>query len=131
MISEIQEAVKSCQSCQFNKLTRIKIKHPMILNDTAATAFDKVCLHTVGPLERTANGNVHILTMQDNLSKFCLAMAVPKLREITIADAFLQEFITKFGCPRVTGFSRLPNFSFEVFLLPLPSLCTRQNFCPC
>ena len=100
MVREIQEILKTCRSCQLNKLVRIKTRQPMVLTDTPADAFDKVCLDTVGPLTPTPNGNRHILTMQCNLTKYCLAVAVPDIRAITIADAFAREFIAVFGCPR-------------------------------
>ena len=115
MVRQIQEAIKTCRSCQLNKLVRIKTRQPMILTDTPATAFDKVCLDTVGPLPETPRGNKHILTMQDNLTKYCLAIAVPDIRATTVADAFAREFIAIFGCPRAILSDRGTTFINRVF----------------
>lgn len=100
MVREIHDTLRSCRSCQMNKLVRIKTKQPMVLTDTPSDAFDKVCLDIVGPLPISPNGNRHILTMQCNLTKYCLAIPVPDIRATTIADAFAREFIFVFGCPR-------------------------------
>lgn len=82
--SEVLEAVRTCQGCQKQKLNRIKTKQPMLITDTPADAFEKVSLDTVGPLPTTPNGNRHILTIQDNLTKYCLAIPITDTKAITI-----------------------------------------------
>ena len=89
-----------------------------LLTDTPATAFNKICLDTVGPLDRTANGNVHILTMQDNLTKFCLTVAVRNIHATTIADTFAREFIANFGCLRAILFDRGTSFINQIIGKP-------------
>lgn len=46
----------------------------MVVTDTPFGVFDKISLDTVGMLPMTPNGNRHILTMQDNFTKFCLTV---------------------------------------------------------
>ena len=41
----------------------------MTITDTPIDTFEKVSLGTVGPLSMIPDGNPHILTIQDNLSK--------------------------------------------------------------
>ena len=65
----------------------------MVISDTPAIAFDKIAMDIVGPLKVTKNGNEYMLTIQDQLSKFLIA--VPLLDQIaeTVADAFIKKFI--------------------------------------
>lgn len=49
----------------------------------------------------TQDGNVHILTIQDNLSKAVAAVPLPDIRAVTVADALLNHYIAIYGCPRV------------------------------
>lgn len=100
MLEDIQQFIRTCDSCQRQKLVRIKTRQPMIITDTPADAFDKVALDTVGPLNLTPSGNRYILTMQDNLTKYCIAVPIPNIRATTIADAFARHFIAVFGTPR-------------------------------
>ena len=71
---QVTEFVRRCNTCQEQKIIRAKTHEPMIITDTPIDTFDKVSLDTVGPLPTTSDGNKHLLTMQDNLSKYCLAV---------------------------------------------------------
>ncbi|XP_076297797.1 uncharacterized protein LOC143217410 [Lasioglossum baleicum] len=100
MRNEIQDYIRKCKSCQEQKLVRTKTRRPMLITDTPLDAFDKISLDTVGPLPITPGGNRHILTMQDNLTRYCIAVAIPNIRAATIADAFARHFIAIYGTPR-------------------------------
>ena len=93
MRNDIQDYIRKCQTCQEQKLVRAKTRQPMLITDTPIGAFDKISLDTVGPLPITPSGNRHILTIQDNLTKYCAAVAIPNIRAATIADAFARHFI--------------------------------------
>ena len=100
MRRDVQDFIRKCKSCQEQKLVRAKTRQPMIITDTPLEPFDKLALDTVGPLPETPAGNRYILTMQDSLTKYCIAVAVPNIRATTIADAFARHFISIFGTPR-------------------------------
>ena len=46
----------------------------MVIADTPLDTFDKVSLDAVGKLPTTPDGNKHILTIQDNLFNYCIAV---------------------------------------------------------
>ena len=77
MKRDIQDFIRACHSCQKNKLLCIKTRQPLVITDTSANAFDKVALDLVGPLPITPDGNQYVLTMQDNLTKYCIAQPIP------------------------------------------------------
>lgn len=107
---DIQRRIQQCLECQLKKLVRLKTKQPMVITDTPGTVFDKIAMDIVGPLSRTKNNNEYILTMQDQLSKFCLAVPLQNTLASSVADAFIKKFICIFGAPRVILTDQGSNF---------------------
>jgi len=66
-----------CLQCQLKKLVRVKTKQPMMITDTPGSSFDKVVMDIVGSFSKTEKENEHILTLQDQLTKFCMGIALP------------------------------------------------------
>ena len=82
----------------------------MVITDTPETVFDKIALDVVGPLLKTKNGYEYILTMQDQLSKFCLAVPLKDTLAATIADSFIKKFICIFEVSKVVLTDQGQNF---------------------
>ena len=97
---QVTEFVRKCNTCQEQKIIRAKTHEPMIITDTPIDTFDKVSLDSVGPLPMTPGGNRHILTMQDNLSKYCIAIPMPDITATTIAHALAKDLISQYGAPK-------------------------------
>jgi len=100
MKTEIQAYITKCKNCQLKKLTRRKIKQPMILTDTPDAAFEKISMDIMGPLPISHEGNSYILTIQDLLTKHSLAVPLKHAGAIDVADAFVNEFICTYGAPK-------------------------------
>ena len=49
----------------------------MVITDTPTTAFEKISMDIVGPLPETKSGNLYILIIQDNFTKYSLAIPFP------------------------------------------------------
>jgi len=75
------------------KLVRVKTKQPMIITDTPGASFDKVAMDIAGSLPKTERGNKYILTLQDQLMKFCMGIPLPDQTSETIAEVFVDRFI--------------------------------------
>ena len=101
-------------SCLEQKLVRARTREPMIITDTPAEPFDKVSLDTVGKLPTTPYGNRHILTMQDNFSKYCIAVPIPDLKTTTIAHAVATQLFSQYGAPRCILTDRGGSFISEL-----------------
>ena len=112
---DVKNFIKNCKSCQINKLTRKKSKMPMQITDTATYPFQKVYLDIVGPLPLTINGNKFILTFQDDLSKYSLAIPIPNSESETIAKKFVEYFISKFGITVTLVTDQGTNFTSNLF----------------
>lgn len=110
MEGDITEYIRTCEGCQLKKLVRIKNKQEMIIADTSIEPFYKISIDTVGPLPITPSENKHILTVQDNLTKYCIGVPISNLQAETIADALARNVIAIYGCPRVLLSDQAPTF---------------------
>lgn len=97
---EIANFINNCRECQLKKLVRIKNRQEMILTDTPDAAFDKVSMDIMGPLPTSPNNNNYILTIQDLLTKFSLAIPLKNAGAIDVANAFVNDFICLYGTPK-------------------------------
>lgn len=99
MKKTIKDYIKSCESCQRNKVLRSTYKAPMEITSTSNQPFDRLSLDIVGPLPITADENRFILTMQDDLTKFTQAYAIKDHKAETVAENLLK-FISHYGIPK-------------------------------
>ena len=97
---DVENFVNSCRNCQLKKLIRIKPKEPMILTDTPDSAFDKISMDIMGPLPKSQSNNQYILTIQDLLTKYSLAIPLREASAICVADALVNDFICIYGAPK-------------------------------
>ena len=112
--TDVQQYIQQCLQCQLKKLVRVKTKQPMAITDTPGTSFDKVAMDIVGPLPKTMRGNEYILTLQDQLTKFCMGIPLPDQTSETIAEAFVDKFICVLGAPKAILTDQGRNFISEL-----------------
>ena len=98
-----------------NKITQNKTKLPMKVTTTPEVVWDKCAFDIVGPLNQTAEGHKYVLTFQNELSKFTLAIPIVQQDAMTVARAFVEEVILKFGIPQSILTDQGSNFMSEVF----------------
>jgi hypothetical protein len=88
MKKEVEEYVKKCAKCQLNKTLRPK-KAAMAIATTVRHPVKKCALDIVGPMTETMSGNKYILTFEDDLSKFLVALPIPQQDAETVAKGFV------------------------------------------
>jgi len=59
-----------------------------------------IAMNIVGLLSKIEKGNEYILTLQDQLTKFCMGIALPDQTSETIVEAFVDRFICVLGAPK-------------------------------
>jgi hypothetical protein len=74
MKGDVENFIKKCEKCQKNKLTQCHTRMPLTLTDTPSVVFEKCVVDLVGPFSPSQEGNRYILTVQDDLSKFLIAV---------------------------------------------------------
>ena len=74
--TDIDKFISKCDDCQRYKHS-LPRKEPITITTTASSAFQKVFLDLVGPLEQDILNNKYILTIQCDLTKFVEAYPIP------------------------------------------------------
>ena len=113
MKQDLEKYIRQCETCQKNKITQNKTKMPMKITTTPEVVWEKCALDIVGPLSQTLEGNKCVLTFQDELSKFTLAIPIKQQDAVTIAKAFVD--VLKFGIPQMILTDQGSDFMSEVF----------------
>lgn len=95
---DVIDFVKICDKCQRHKYLKT-IKEPMVITNCGSSAFDRVYLDLVGPISRDNNYS-YILTLQCDLTKYVEAYPIANKKAISVATAFVNNFILRYGIPR-------------------------------
>jgi transposase InsO family protein len=111
----VEEYVKRRKKCQLNKNLRPKGKAPMEITSTAEHSFERCALDILGPLTEPTSENKYILTFQDDLSKFQVAVPVPLQDAETVARAFVLHVVHRFGAPGQILTDQGSNFLSDLF----------------
>jgi len=99
LADDVKEFASKCPSCQIHKTCNWNIKQPMIISTTTMEPFEKVFIDVVGPLPRTYNNNVYTLTMQDDLTKYLIAVPMFNDEAKTVAYHFVTSSVCLHGIP--------------------------------
>ncbi|VDO68276.1 unnamed protein product [Schistosoma mattheei] len=59
----------------------------------------RVGIDIMGPLTTTKNGNRYILVMVNYFTKWCEAVPIPQQDALTVARAFIDHWISRYGAP--------------------------------
>ncbi|CAH1720138.1 unnamed protein product [Aphis gossypii] len=111
---DVKRYIKNCELCQKNK-SHNKTKQPMLITSTVVKPFERICLDIVGPLPKTLLGNMYILTLQDELSRYALAIALSSTDAPTVAQAFVECYVCTYGIPKSILTDCGTNFLSDVF----------------
>ena len=90
--------VSKCDDCQRYKHSKTHVE-PLTVTTTASSAFQKIYLDLVGPLNQDNDDNRYILTLQCELTKFVTAYPIKNKEAETVARSFVNNFILNFGIP--------------------------------
>jgi hypothetical protein len=125
---DVTTFIKKCKTCQLNKETHPKIKLPLTVTDTKLSPWEKLYLDIVGPLPLTENGMKYILTCQDNLSKYFIAIPLQNQTTEEVVDAFVKNILI-YGIPTEIVTDQGANFMGDIFkrickLFKIEKICT-------
>ena len=77
--------------------------------------FERVDMDIIGPLPRTTRGHRYILTVVDHFSKHAEAYPIVDQEAVTVARAFLNEFVSRYGVPYIIQTDKETNFESNLF----------------
>jgi hypothetical protein len=93
MKHDVEEYIRKCEKCKKNKMTQCHTRLPLTITNTSSTVFEKCTVDIVGLLNPSMIANRYILTVQDGLSKFLIA--VPLVEQT--AEEFVDNVILVYG----------------------------------
>jgi hypothetical protein len=96
MKRDVEDYIQKCEKCQKNNMTQCHTRLPLTITDTPSIVFEKCTIVLVGPLNISMTGNRYILTVQDDLSKFVIAVQTAE----EVAKAFVDNVILIYGIPQ-------------------------------
>ena len=85
------------------------------ITDTQSEAWVKIALDIVGPLPLSESGNKYVLTCQDNLTKYLIAIPIDNQEAETVADIFVNKICLIHGIPQIVLTDQGSNFMSKLF----------------
>ena len=110
---DVRAWAQNCVDCQRAKITRHN-SAPITQIPSCGAKFDEVHMDIVGPLPHS-RGCRYLLTIIDRFSKWLEAIPLQETTAQTVADAFLHNWIGRFGVPRTVTTDRGSNFQSHLF----------------
>jgi hypothetical protein len=111
----VTQYIKECKTCQLNKETRPNTRLPLTVTDTKTNPWEKIYLDIVGPLPVTESGIKYILTCQDNLSKYFIAVPLQNQTAEKVTNSFVKNIILIYGIPTEIVTEQGTNFMSDIF----------------
>ena len=121
---QVRQWAKECQNCQRAKVHR-HTKAP--LGEIPTTArFHTVHIDLVGPLP-SSHGFRYLATMIDRFTNWIEVVPIADMQTETVANAFLSEWISRFGVPRVLISDRGKQFESAIWANLMDKLSIKRK----
>ena len=114
MAKNIVDYVKTCAQCNKNKKPKEWPK-AALGRYHAGIPLERIHIDILGPFVRSKKGNLYILMLVDQFSKWLECYALPDQTAESIAEKVVYEFIARFGCPLQVHSDQGRNFDGKLF----------------
>jgi len=113
MTESVKRYITNCDLCSARKLLK-DVRAPLG-QDLVGEPHEKVSIDILGPLPKTDDNNRYILVINDVFTKYCEAIALPNQEACTIAEAFVNQYVVRFGTPMTVLSDGGTNFDSKLF----------------
>jgi hypothetical protein len=110
---QVTEWARTCIQCQRAKVHK-HTKAPLAKFEPPERCFSHVHIDLVGPLPESL-GNSYLLTAADRFTRWLEAVPIPNIETTTIARAYVQNWVARFGVPQHMTSDRGPQFVSELW----------------
>jgi hypothetical protein len=125
MYRDVQEYIKTCETCQKRlKGRRKEPLHPIQIG----RAFERIGIDLVGPLPITTKTNRYIIVATDYLTRWPEAKAVPDAGANTLAQFIFEEIICRHGTPKIILSDQGRNFISETIRILCEKFLIKHKF---
>ena len=98
MTGYLKRRVRNCDTC-LAKIQKTNLHQTVHKPRRHGYPGEVLYVDLVGPLPETTRGNKYIVTMLDGFTKYVAAVTIPCKEAAVVANAVIEGWITKFGCP--------------------------------
>ena len=112
--ADVRQYVKQCDMCASRKPTKNQ-KKVSLKQYQVGEPLERIAIDILGPLPVSNDGNKYIMIVVDYFTKWAESYAIPNQEACTVADKLVQEFISRFGCPRQIHTDQGRNFESKLF----------------
>ena len=98
MSTSLKQKVKNCDTC-LAKIQKLDLKGGQHKPRRHGFPGEVLYVDLVGPMPETKDGKRYITTMQDGFTRYSSAVMIECKEAPVVANALLEGWVTKFGCP--------------------------------
>jgi hypothetical protein len=113
---DVEQFCSSCEMCHSRKPPQRK-KRSSLQSYTVGMPLERIGIDILGPLPRTYKRNKYILVVSDYFSKWVEAYPMRNIEAKTVAQKLFENFITRFGAPKILHSDQGRQFESEYFLV--------------
>ena len=99
MYGDVKHYCATCPSCLSKKGNKLMKNTELHQNPPAYLPFERVATDILGPLHQTTEGHKYIVVFIDYATKWVEAVPLKDTTASTIARAFVENVVTRFGSP--------------------------------
>ena len=111
---DCQIFVQSCEACSRNKKPSVRPR-AALGSFHAGCVMERVHMDILGPFVQSKRGNVYILVVIDQFSKWIECFPLSNQTAESVASVFVDEFVARFGCPLQVHTDQGTNFTSDLF----------------
>lgn len=99
MSTDVDNYIRTCDTCQKYKNPKT-LPYGLLQPIPSSEIGQRLQIDIIGPMTRSTNGNMYILTGIDAFSRFGYARAVPRMRSEDVERFINEEVVAKHGAPK-------------------------------
>lgn len=113
--ADVRRWVQSCPVCQATKTGVLPRRHPLQQRQPGFP-LERVGIDIIGRINPpSTKGNQYILVIEDYYSKFLEAIPLKSHTADVVADAFITEWVSRYGCPKEIHTDQGREFESQLF----------------
>ena len=114
MRPDVQQRTAACDVCAAHKAPQEPRRAPLH-NFSVGSPLERVTIDIVGPFPETPRGNKYALVAVDCFTKYLEVFPMPNMEAVTVAEALVTGFFTKYGIPTYLHSDQGTQFESQLF----------------
>ncbi|CAD1477630.1 unnamed protein product, partial [Heterotrigona itama] len=116
MNKEMKGMISKCETCQREKLTRVRPRVPAFIPDTPKVPNHKIAMDKYGPLQISSEDNQYILSIQNVFNEYLILAPPPNQQANTLIEKLMDHYIYLLSTPKTILTYQGANFGSKFML---------------